>query len=167
MNGSSTLRFVADKMLGTLAKKLRLLGIDTVYLNDAGDSELKYIARSQSRILLTRDRKLAGSLDDRAWLVSGSGFREEFASIVSKLVAAGCQPAPFSLCLDCNERLWPADPAKIEIKVPPYVFSTKPHFFECPSCGKVFWEGTHRERMEEEIDWMRKALGKEDEPQNR
>lgn len=158
MNGSSTLRFLADKMLGSLTKKLRLLGINTGYLNAADEGELKYIARSQSRIILTRNRKLADSLDDGAWLVSGSGAREEFLSIASKLQSDDCRPVPFSLCLDCNERLLPVDPVETESKIPPYVLGTKIHFSKCASCGKVFWEGTHRKRMEEDVEWMREKL---------
>ena len=154
-------RFIADAMLGSLAKKLRLLGIDTAYNSDADDSELKYLVRSQSRILLTRDMNLSRNLGDLAWLITGKDAREEFLSIAQKLSAVGCQPGPFSLCLDCNDRLQSIEPSKALDKVPPYIYRSKKTFTRCPSCGKVFWEGTHRERMGEEVEWMEKVLEEE------
>jgi uncharacterized protein with PIN domain len=152
--------FLADKMLGSLARKLRLLGIDTAYAGDVDDSELKYIVRSRDRILLTKNRKLAGSLGDSAWLVEGDGVKEEFDSIVPEMSGAGCQFAPFSRCLDCNEPLAILDPSETEGKVPPYIQASQTHFSECPSCGKVFWEGTHRKRMEREVERMKGILEK-------
>jgi uncharacterized protein with PIN domain len=142
-------------MLGSLAKKLRLLGIDTAYIRDADDSEIKYLVRSQNRILLTRDINLSRNLGDLAWQVTGEDAREEFLSIVQKLSAFGCQPFPFSLCLDCNDRLQSIEPSEADGKVPPYIFRSKKTFTRCPSCGKIFWEGTHSKRMGEEVEWMR------------
>jgi uncharacterized protein with PIN domain len=153
-----TPKFIADAMLGTLAKRLRLLGIDTVYLNDAHNGELKYLTRSQDRILLTRDVNLAGVLGDHAWLVTGRGVREEFLSITERLAPFGDKIIPFSRCLDCNEPLTTIQASETGGKVPPYILSSKTHFSRCSSCGKVFWEGTHRKRMVEEVKWMREQL---------
>ena len=158
MNGSSMLRFVADSMLGTLAKKLRLLGIDTVYLNDTNDSELKYLARSQGRILLTKDKAFVRELPGQVWLVDGHNVQEEFVSIAGPLSAAGCQPDPFSRCLECNGPLETIEPSDAQGVVPPYICQTKKIFSRCPSCGKIFWEGTHSNRMEGEVQWMRGVL---------
>ncbi|MCK5352168.1 hypothetical protein KAJ77_06300, partial [bacterium] len=134
---------MADKMLGSLAKKLRLLGIDTVYLKDTDDSELKYLVRSQSRILLTRNMNLSRNLGDLAWLITGNDAREEFLSIIQKLSAIDRQPDPFSRCLQCNDELVPLDRTRVRDKVPPYVLESKNSFHGCPSCGRVYWEGTH------------------------
>jgi uncharacterized protein with PIN domain len=153
-----TPKFIADAMLGTLAKRLRLLGIDTVYLNDAHNGELKYLTRSQDRILLTRDVNLAGVLGDHAWLVTGRGVREELLSITERLAPFGDKIIPFSRCLDCNEPLTTIQASETGGKVPPYILSSKTHFSRCSSCGKVFWEGTHRKRMVEEVKWMREQL---------
>ena len=154
----SQLKFGADSMLGSLAKKLRLLGMDTTYQSDAADSELKYLVRSRDLILLTKDVHLAASLGNRAWLVTGSTVREEFRSIAGKLKSAGHKIQPFSRCLECNELLRTIAPRGAEGRVPPYVLNANERFSECISCGKVFWEGTHRKRMEQEVGWMRKVL---------
>ena len=158
MNGRDLPAFVADNMLGTLSKKLRLLGIDTIYYAGNNDGELKYTVRSQNRILLTRDVSLSKSLGDFAWPVSGSNAREEFLSIAGKLSAAGCHLDPFSRCLNCNEMLTSIHPSQTEGKVPPYIQASHRHFSGCRSCGKVFWDGTHRESMEEEVEWMKGVL---------
>ena len=161
MGNPDSLRFVADSMLGSLAKKLRLLGIDTAYISDADDSELKYLVRSQSRILLTRDMNLSRNLGGLAWQVSGKDVREEFLSITKKLSAVGCQPDPFSRCLECNDELITLESSNVRDKVPPYVLESRHSFHGCPSCGRVYWEGTHSERMEEEVEWMEKVLEEE------
>jgi uncharacterized protein with PIN domain len=148
-------------MLGSLAKKLRLLGIDTAYISDTDDSELKYIVRSQSRILLTRDVNLSQNLGALAWLVNGSDAREEFLSIAERLSAVDCQPHAFSRCLECNDELVPLDSSSVREKVPPYVLESRDTFFGCPSCGRVFWHGTHSKRMGEEVEWMKGVLEKE------
>lgn len=160
-------RFIADTMLGTLTKRLRLLGIDTAYVRDADDSELKYIVRSQERILLTKDRNLAGSLGSSAWLIDGEDVGEEFTSIARNLAVHCVRLNPFSRCLDCNAPLIAADPSEVGGKVPPYILSTKPRFLSCSLCKKVFWEGTHRKRMEGQVEWMEMVLEEEKIRENR
>ncbi len=152
------LKLVSDAMLGTLARRLRMLGIDTLYLSDAGDGELKYLVRSQDRILLTKDSRLARDLPGNAWLVQGTDVREEFLSIAERLAPFSNQVKPFSRCLECNSRLEPVDRLRVRGKVPPYVLKTCETFVCCPDCGKVFWEGTHGSRMREDIDWMQGIL---------
>ena len=152
------LKFLADTMLGSLAKKLRLLGIDTAYAGDADDGKLKFLVRSQGRILLTRNINLAKSLGDLAWPVTGKDAREEFLSIAKRLSAIGCQPDPFSRCLECNDELIPLDSSRVRDKVPPYVMESRDTFLGCPFCERVYWKGTHRERMGKEVKWMRGVL---------
>ncbi len=158
MDDSGTLYFVADEMLGTLARRLRLLGIDTVYRAKPDESELRYLVCSQDRILLTRDRNLFDSLHSSAWLVSGSDVREEFQSIAAQLSALSPRLDPLSRCLDCNEKLLAIDPVQAQGRVPPYILQSKATFSLCPSCDKVFWDGTHSQRMGEEVEWMEEIL---------
>jgi len=154
-------RFIADTMLGTLARKLRLLGVDSSYFSGVENGELKYRARSQSRILLTKDTTLARTLGESAWLVSGDNVKEEFLSITERLAPFSDDIVPLSRCLDCNEPLITIDISEAVGKVPPYILTSKTHFSKCFSCGKVFWEGTHSESMGEEVKWMRGVLEEE------
>ena len=151
-------RFLADTMLGSLAKKLRLLGIDTAYSNDTDASELKYLARSQGRILLTRNLVLAKNMGELAWLVTGYNAREEFLSVANSLSAIDFHIDPFSRCLKCNNELVLLESSSVREKIPPYVLEAKESFYGCPSCERVYWEGTHRERMKEEVEWMKVVL---------
>ena len=153
-------RFIADSMLGSLARRLRMLGIDTAFLRDASDGELRFVVRSQERILLSRDCRLVKALGDRAWLVTGSDVREEFTSIASKLAEKGCGSAAMSRCLECNGRLAPVDPSSAGAKVPPHVLDQGLDLVSCPECGKAYWKGTHRERMDAEVRWMEEELEK-------
>ena len=155
------LKFLADTMLGSLAKKLRLLGIDTAYISDPDDSELKYLVRSQTRILLTRDLNLSKKMGDLAWPVTGKDVREEFLSVVEKLKPFSDLLVPFSLCLDCNDLLLSMELSEAQGKVPPFIYQSQKIFSHCPSCGKVFWKGTHGKRMGEEIARMKEALERE------
>lgn|GEM_PF-681130 len=157
-------RFVADSMLGSLARKLRMLGIDVLFLKDAPDSELKFLVRSQSRILLSRDGRLVETLGSRAWLVDGANVREEFLSIAPSLAAGGCRTSPMSLCLICGGKLVPVSPASAGSKVPPYILERGLDLSECSGCGKIFWHGTHWKRMEEEIRWMEEEIEKRRRP---
>jgi uncharacterized protein with PIN domain len=145
-------------MLGSLAKKLRMLGVDTAYLNDASDSELKYVAKSQGRILLTRDTTLARQLGEGALLVTGSDTSGEFLSIAGFLRGEGVRTSPMSRCLKCNGELFPADPASARAKAPPHVLEKGLELVSCSGCGKVYWKGTHTGRMAEEIKWMEEQL---------
>lgn len=151
-------RFIVDSMLGSLARKLRLLGIDTAYVRDASDSELKYIVRSEDRILLTADEALAHSLKDRAFLVTGNTLRAQLLSLAGRVPVPEGLPLPFSRCLECNVPLKAIDPAEARGKVPPYVSQSRETFSSCASCGRVFWEGTHRDRMEREVEWMMEMI---------
>ena len=135
-----------------------MLGIDTIYLRDAENSELKYLVRSQDRILLTKDNQLAQQLTGNAWLVKGADAREEFASISSQLSAARCKLKPLSLCLECNGRVEPLQSDEVRSKVPPYVFKKEKRFMGCPDCGKIYWDGTHSSSMKQEINWMQDQL---------
>ena len=151
-------RFIADSMLGTLARRLRMLGIDTRYLRDADDNKLKYLVRSQGRILLTRDTGLARELTDRAWFVTGTDVRGEFLSIAAALVAAGCRLAPMTRCLSCNDLLVPVEGPSARAKAPPHILEKGVPLVSCPSCGKVYWKGTHAGRMGREVQWMEEQL---------
>jgi uncharacterized protein with PIN domain len=145
-------------MLGSLAKKLRMLGVDTAYLNHATDAELRYAVRSQDRVLLTRDTVLAGHLAGRALLVTGSDSREEFLSIAEFLRDKRVRPCPMSRCLECNGQLIPADPASVRAKVPLHILESGLELRSCSGCRKIYWKGTHAGRMVEEIRWMEEQL---------
>jgi len=134
-------RFVADVMLGKLARWLRALGYDTLYFRDASDARLLGIALRERRHLLTRD----GALGLRAGPLGLFVRAEELDAQLREVVAAcGLEArAALSRCLECNGLLAAREPAAVRERVPPYTFATQTDFWECTGCGRVFWPGTH------------------------
>ena len=150
MTDDGSLRLLADCMLGRLAKWLRLLGYDTAYENDASDHELARRARSEGRVLLTRDRDLAA----RRGLVTVFVRSEQLEQQVEEIrEALGPPPAPaLSRCSVCNGSLEGVSGEEIANCVPPYVLQTQSDFCRCTDCGRVYWPGSHVERMTQEIE---------------
>jgi uncharacterized protein with PIN domain len=138
MNGA---RFVADVMLGRLARWLRALGHDTLYFHDAPDRRLLAVALAERRRLLTRDAALARRAREAGLLVRAEALDDQIRE-----VTVNCRLAPgraLSRCLECNGLLAPASPETVRHRVPPYTFATQREFRLCSGCDRVFWPGTH------------------------
>jgi uncharacterized protein len=144
-------RFIADNMLGKLAKWLRILGYDTSYFRDAEDGRLVAIARREGRVLLTRDtrlllrRRLCPMLfvrHDRVW--------EQLRQVVGELGLSMGERLG-SRCIRCNRSLAPLAKDRAAGRVPAYVFRHHDAFFQCEGCGRIFWGGTHLTHMEETV----------------
>jgi hypothetical protein len=143
-------RFVADVMLGKLARWLRALGYDTLYFRDATDSRLLGIALRERRQLLTRDAALAARAGATGLLV-----RAEELDAQLREVTAACgltSRAPLSRCLECNGLLTPREPGEVRDRVPPYTLATQSEFWECQGCRRVFWAGSHARGILSRLD---------------
>jgi uncharacterized protein len=148
-------RFVADVMLGKLARWLRALGYDTLYFLDAPDSRLLGIALRERRHLLTRDAALASRAGSSGLLIHAEDLDAQLREVRD---AFGLGPrAPLSRCLECNGALAARRPDQVVGRVPPYVLATQAEFWGCEGCGRVFWSGTHvsgiRRRLHPYLDW--------------
>ena len=139
-------RFVLDVHLGTLARRLRLLGADVAYRNDASDDELAAQASAESRILLTQDRGLLrrGAVRHGAF-VRGSRPDDQLRDVLDRFALT---PTPFSRCLTCNGRLEPVRKADVAEHLRPGTRRSYDDFSRCRSCGQVFWRGAHAQRLE-------------------
>ena len=140
-------RFVADAMLGRLARWLRALGYDTVYDASADDRALVELANRENRTLLTRDRHLLRELRPRQALQIRSDVPLEQ---LSEVVRALALPAPnelFRRCLVCNTLLDDVPAAEAAALVPPAARSLSGPVRRCPTCGRVYWPGSHVRRM--------------------
>jgi uncharacterized protein with PIN domain len=133
-------RFLVDAMLGRLARWLRLMGYDTLYWRDGSDAELAEMARVQDRLLITRDRQLAGRRGVRALLVTSEMLDQQLAEVRAGL---GVGPRPFSRCAVCNGLLQELTREAARPLVPAYVWCMQVEFRQCAGCGRVFWKGTH------------------------
>jgi hypothetical protein len=143
-------KFFADVMLGRLARWLRVLGCDTVYPPRRNPGDLERAA-AEGRIPLTRDRKLAASVK-AAVFIESDHVDGQLRHLVSMFPIAARPEAWFTRCLECNSRLEVVSPEQARERVPDYIFETATREFRrCPTCGRIFWPGSHRERMIERL----------------
>lgn len=140
-------RFVVDTMLGRLARWLRAMGYDTVYLGPADDRRLLQLAHAEGRLLLTRDGKLARLAGAQGCLIQADQLDQQLAEAVERLALAPRDTAWLSRCLECNATLEPRPKEALNGLVPDYVFLTQTEFMGCPGCGKIYWPGSHADRM--------------------
>jgi hypothetical protein len=140
-------RFLADAMLGRLARWLRGLGYDTVWEADISDAELARRALAEARTILTRDRAFPEEWRLADLLVLDS--EEPLAQLRQVARRFGLDPSRplFTRCLVCNALLVPASRARVAGRVPPRVLAARERFSACPACDKVYWEGSHTARM--------------------
>jgi uncharacterized protein with PIN domain len=138
--------FLLDVHLGTLARRLRVLGVDAAYRNDADDSTLVRRAAAERRILLTQDR---GLLMRRA-LWAGAyvrGHRPD-AQLADVLDRFGPPLAPWTRCTACNGELVAVPKDEVEAELEPGTRRTYEHFARCRSCRRVYWRGAHGRRLD-------------------
>ena len=150
--------FIADCMLGKLARWLRALGFDVRYSSKAGDDELLNIARREGRTLLTRDtRLLERAKAGPSLLIRSEKWDEQVIQVLSEFDLMG-EVRAFSRCLDCNRMVKPLAKEKARNLVAPFVLEHSRSFALCPDCGHVFWKGTHFDDMRSKIDALLNRL---------
>lgn len=143
------MRFLADKMLGKLAKWLRILGFDTVYLAYPALPEIREQA-AQGRIFLTRNRSLLHKIPG-AVFISSDHVDEQLGQLYQAGHIDFKEEKWFSRCILCNVPLTTVSNEEVDTLVPEYVRRTASSFARCPLCGKVYWPGSHSNRMKERI----------------
>ena len=146
------IHFVADSHLGGLARLLRMAGFDTLYRNDYRDSEIAEIAGRERRIVLTRDRDLLKQRGiSHGCYVHALKPARQFAEIVARLDLVRSF-SPFTLCLECNAPVRTIEKEYIFNYLPQSVKVRHEYFTVCDLCGRVFWEGSHWQRMRQLLD---------------
>lgn len=150
-------RFLADVMVGSLARWLRLLGFDTLYGPEFDDDALARMANLTGRILLTADRALAARPAVRhPLLVPPSGLDLQLRAVARSIPLLPLS-RPLTRCPVCNAPLSSLPRDRARDRVPPYVFDAHEAFLSCVPCGRVFWPGTHRDHI---IGWMQEHIGR-------
>lgn len=147
------MHFIADAMLARLARWLRVLGFDTLYDPQVHDRDLVRISGEQGRTLLTRDRGLLRDLRPaHALEITHDAPLDQLREVVTTLAL----PAPaalFTRCMVCNAALSaPLPRPDADALVPEGVRGIPGPIRQCPSCGRVYWHGSHVRRMRAAID---------------
>jgi len=150
------MKFIVDSNVGRLARWLRIAGFDTVFINDLDDNRLVRLALSEGRVLLTKDtqilkRRVATTGRLKVLLIESEKVKEQLRQVVKALNLAD-KISPFTLCLECNQPLVPKEKEEVKSLVPPYVFKTQTQYMQCPACHRVYWRGTHWQRMSRELE---------------
>lgn len=132
-------RFVADHMLGSLAKWLRMIGYDTVYDKNLDDQAIAAKARADGRFVLTRDKELAK--EPGALLIEDDQLEGQLQAVKAKFGIAFDESA--IRCTACNGDLAELPKEQAKESVPAGAFEANDKFWKCAGCGKVYWRGSH------------------------
>jgi uncharacterized protein with PIN domain/sulfur carrier protein ThiS len=147
--------FVLDGHLGTLARRLRLLGLDVLYSAEATDDDLAALAARDERILLTRDRALfMRRIVSCGYFVRATDPDRQLIDVLQQF---GPLPLhPFTRCLRCNGKLGDVPKSAVEARLPARTRVHYDRFQECSGCGRVYWQGAHWTRLVQSVE---RALG--------
>jgi uncharacterized protein with PIN domain len=144
-DGDARLRFLADGALGRLARYLRMLGYDAAYLKNRDSAAALRETLKSGRTLLTRRRELAAREDIDAFYVEDDDVTAQLAATARRFDLRFTAQA-MARCIECNEPLEQVSKAEVRDELPPHVRKTQEIFARCPSCGRIYWPGTHYAR---------------------
>ncbi|MBI4617913.1 MAG: Mut7-C RNAse domain-containing protein [Planctomycetes bacterium] len=156
-NSTGCVAFLADEMLGRLARHLRMAGIDCLHVRSLGVERIREAARAERRIVLTRSRRLAEDPELARVLLLESG--NPYDQMVEVCRAFGIDPtaAALSRCSLCNEPLVCAPKAEVAAEVPPRAYAARDEFWRCPRCRRIYWGGSHAREILDRFERIRSA----------
>ena len=149
MTPSPAIRLLADRMLEGLARRLRLMGYDcaSVPAEIKSDKEILRIAAEEGRVLITTARHLAELGGEAACLLAPGSLDEQVRSILGLYPIDHARLA-FTRCSRDNAPLDDVPFCEVEAELPPLVREMRPEpVRRCPQCGRLYWPGTHLERL--------------------
>jgi uncharacterized protein with PIN domain len=153
--------FIADSMLGDVARWLRMLGHDTLYSRRLDDWKILQIAEKDGRIIITRDRGLymrARKKGLKAVLIDSNEMEEILAKLALKTGLRLEFDPSATRCPYCNVRLEVITKAEALSLLPQKVVATYDSFWRCPKCGRIYWQGSHWRTIGEVLKNARKVL---------
>ncbi|MCW5892343.1 MAG: Mut7-C RNAse domain-containing protein [bacterium] len=152
--GGPPATFAVDRMLGRLARWLRVLGHDVAYGPHLRGRSLLRLARAEHRWVLTRDTRLRRETPlPPLVFIASDHLREQLQQVAAAVSLDGRDF--LRRCLLCNRLVEPIARDQARARVPDYVWQTQATFHACPRCGRLYWSATHRTRMRAELE----ALG--------
>jgi uncharacterized protein len=154
--------FLVDAMLGNIAKKLRLFGYDAEYSSNTTDKDIIQKVKKENRILITKDRRLSEVAQKQkisVILITMNNELEQLIQIfknlkLSKLAVDGNA----ARCTECNGELQIIDKKLVLDQVPDGVIEKVNNFWTCPNCNKIYWEGTHIDRVQKFVVELNEKL---------
>ena len=155
------MKFVADGMLGSLVRWLRMMGHDVEYLHGLDDDKLIALAKEEGRILLTRDlelykRSTAKGVD--VFYLEGKNEAERLSVLAKRFSIALEIDLKTSRCPRCNATIQPVPKLHIANRVEKKTYDNYNTFWECPRCQKVYWQGAHWPKICETLEDAKSRL---------
>jgi uncharacterized protein with PIN domain len=157
----SVLRFITDGMLGKLTRWLRMLGHDVTYFRSADDEKLVELAKSEKRVLLTRDHNLYQQAVSRgldAVLVEATDEAEKLADLAGRFGFILEIDLSVSRCPKCNSRIEAVPKGVVVDEIPEATSMYYDDFWKCLGCGQVYWRGAHWKRIEKTLEEAKSKL---------
>lgn len=155
-------KFLADAMLGNIARKLRLLGFDCKYFATIKDDQLLSIAKNESRILITRDHTITNVCKKQNISVIdlfSTGEADQVTEICRKVDLSKCEIDMNNVrCTICNDVIQPIEKEKTIDRIPVGVAQNMQQFWICNSCDRIYWEGTHIRNLQKFINEINEKL---------
>jgi uncharacterized protein with PIN domain len=140
-------RFAADRMLGRLARMLRLLGFDTVYARDITPTRLLEAARLEARIVLTRgdaQKRFPGA--ENVLSLESEDPPLQLREVVRRF-KLDTRGGLWTRCTLCNGMIEKVEKQQVKLRLDPRVFRLYEQFFRCTGCDHIYWRGSHVERI--------------------
>jgi uncharacterized protein with PIN domain len=147
------MKLIVDRMLGKLAKLLRIIGIDTLYSNKTDFKELLRIADKEKRIILTRNTLI--KKQERTYRFLFIHDNDPIRQLEEVIIGLNLTLEPvkaFTRCLECNHKLEKISKEDIGGMVPDHILKTHVDFSFCSNCNKIYWRGTHYEKMMKRLE---------------
>jgi len=146
------MKFTCDSMLGRLAKWLRFLGYDTLFNPKLSKDKLISLSKKENRVFLTKDKKLLKKIDYfDVYIVKNDDFPNRLREIVQEF-DLNIKDNLFILCSECNSKVTKIEKSEIENRIPEKVKLYQEEYWYCNSCDKIYWKGTHYERMKKFLE---------------
>ncbi|MGZ3774710.1 MAG: DUF5615 family PIN-like protein [Pseudobdellovibrionaceae bacterium] len=153
------IKFIVDENLLGLLKKLRMMGVDSASLLGASDDEIYRKALLENRIILTKDRRFNKSLSaDEAYFVKCELPQGQLLEVLRRFPECRDEE-PLTRCFACNTLIERVSKESIENRLDKKTLYIYDIFFECPKCHKIYWEGSHFEKMQREVLAIKNQLG--------
>jgi uncharacterized protein with PIN domain len=146
-------RFACDAMLGGFARWLRAAGYDAFWRYSIDDHELIHLSQHEERTLLSSDTKIflfriiRDNILPALFVPLRLNPSEQLAHVLAKLNLPLRQPR----CMVCGGNLVEVPKEEAREKVPARTFAWLDRFWECSRRRRLFWHGTHWQRIREQL----------------
>ena len=145
------MKFIVTKELGRLARWLRILGFDTIYFKSDNKATLILIALREDRFIVTRSKYKRQGLKKKTIELSSNELKLQLKELIKTLDLKIEEKRMFTRCTLCNEELVEVGKQEVQNLVPEYVYETQKAFMKCPSCNKIYWQGSHWGKVSEVV----------------